>query len=442
MTLLDEVSLFDADPRALEDPYRIYEAARAIGPIVREPHHGVLLVTRYEDIVEISNRHHDFSATVSAYGPWATDVLPARPEQCPFGTADLTEDLVLWNAHTAFGSIPVVSMDPPRHTAFRSLVNRLFTPARQKEIEPKLAEMAAELIDEFVAAGSVEFVAAFAAPYPFFVINEVFGIPEEDRKVLRTLYRSRSTPAAADPGASLAAMRDVVRGEGEAAVAAMAAPPDELDRLFVEFIRDRRGAPRGDILTEIATARFPDGTLPELEELLHVSKVVYGAGHNTTSHLLTNAMYLLATQSELQRSLRGEPDRIIHFVDEVLRFAPPVQGLFRYAKRDVEIDGVEIPAGSVLWLLYAAANRDPERFGCPAAFEVDRANSRQALTFGHGVHFCPGQPLARLESRIAFTELLRRLDDIRLDGDLEPRYPFWFVLRGPESLPLRFSPLR
>jgi cytochrome P450 len=153
-------------------------------------------------------------------------------------------------------------------------------------------------------------------------------------------------------------------------------------------------------------------------------------------------MLLLARQPALQEQLRSEPSGIQGFVDEVIRFTPPVHGLFRYAKRDCEVDGVRIPAGSVLWLLYAAANRDPERFADPGDFDPRRRSARQALSFGHGIHFCPGQPLARFEARVAFTELLRRMDEIRLDEDAdELQWPFWFVLRGPTSLPLLFKPI-
>ena len=119
-----------------------------------------------------------------------------------------------------------------------------------------------------------------------------------------------------------------------------------------------------------------------------------------------------------------------------------MQGLFRYAKRDAVVDGVEIPAGSVVWLVYAAANRDPERFEEPATFDPQRENARHSVAFGHGPHFCPGQPLARLEGRLAFETLLARMGDVRIDvASFEPRWPAWYVVRGLESLPLTFSPL-
>ena len=440
----DSARLFDADPQVLADPHPFYEAARDRGPIVREPHYGVFVVTRYADILEISQRTDDFSAAVSAYGPWAVDVLPQRPEGCPFGEADVTGELETWREETPFGFIPVLTADPPRHTDLRSVANRLFTASRQQEIEPRLREMAEEMADDFVAAGEVEFVSQFSSLYPFFVITELFGIPREEQDRLREQFRQRSAAGVTSrpEQSDNSAMRDRIRNER----APGADPADSLtpnDRQFLDYMRDRRAHPQSDILTQIATARFRDGTLPELEELVEVSSVVYGAGNGTTTDLLTNAMQLLAEQPDLQDRLRQEPAGIPAFIDEVLRFASPVQGLFRYAKRDAVVDGVEIPAGSVVWLVYAAANRDPERFDEPASFDPHRENARHSVAFGHGPHFCPGQPLARLEGRLAFETLLARMDDIRIDSArFQPRWPAWYVVRGLESLPLAFRPLQ
>ena len=439
----DGARLFDADPQVLADPHPFYEAARERGPIVREPHYGVFVVTRYADILEISQRTDDFSAAVSAYGPWAVDVLPQRPEGCPFGQADVSSELETWREETPFGFIPVLTADPPRHTDLRSVANRLFTASRQQEIEPRLREMAEEMADEFVAAGEVEFVSQFSSLYPFFVITELFGIPREEQDRLREQFRQRSaagTTSRPDQSDN-SAMRDRIRNERTPGVdAGDSLTPN--DRQFLDYMRDRRAHPQSDILTQIATARFRDGTLPDVEELVEVSSVVYGAGNGTTTDLLTNAMQLLAGQPDLQDRLRREPGEIPDFVDEVLRFASPVQGLFRYAKRDAVVDGVEIPAGSVVWLVYAAANRDPERFEDPAVFDPRRENARHSVAFGHGPHFCPGQPLARLEGRLAFETLLARMGDIRIDADqFEPRWPAWYVVRGLEALPLTFSPI-
>ncbi len=440
----ESARLFDADPRVLADPHPFYEAARERGPIVREPHYGVFVVTRYDDILEISQRTDDFSAAVSAYGPWAVDVLPGRPEGCPFGEADVTAELEEWREDTPFGFIPVLTADPPRHTDLRSVANRLFTASRQQEMEPRLREMAEEMAGEFEGQGEVEFVSQFSSLYPFFVITELFGIPREEQDRLREQFRARSAAGVTSrpDQHDNSEMRDRIRNERDPD----ADPIDSLtpnDRQFLEYMRDRRAHPRSDILTQIATARFRDGTLPEVEELVEVSSVVYGAGNGTTTDLLTNAMEILACEPDLQDRLRATPAEIPDFIDEVLRFASPVQGLFRYAKRDAVVDGVEIPAGSVVWLVYAAANRDPERFQEPGTFDPRRENARHSVAFGHGPHFCPGQPLARLEGRLAFETLLARMGDIRLDdAKFEPRWPAWYVVRGLESLPLTFTPLQ
>ncbi|HCU99671.1 MAG TPA: hypothetical protein DGL25_00595, partial [Dehalococcoidia bacterium] len=366
----ESARFFDADPQVLADPHPFYEAARKRGPIVREPGYGVFVVTRYADILEISQRTDEFSAAVSAYGPWAVDVLPQRPEGCPFGQADVSEELEEWRKETPFGFIPVLTADPPRHTDLRSVANRLFTQSRQKEIQPRLREMAVELAEDFVSDGKVEFVSQFSSLFPFFVITELFGIPREEQRRLREQFRKRSeagTTSRPDQSDNTA-MRERIRNERVPG----SDPVDSLtpnDRQFLEYMHDRRTHPQADILTQIATARFRDGTLPAVEELVEVSNVVYGAGLGTTTDLLTNAMQLLAEHPDLQNRLREQPSEIPAFIDEVLRFASPVQGLFRFAKRDSVVDGVQIPAGSVVWLVYAAANRDPENFEKPFNFD-------------------------------------------------------------------------
>ena len=438
---LEDARFFEANLAVRADPHPFYETVREIGPIVQEPHEGVFLVTRYDDILEISRNTDDFSAAPAAYGPWAEGLIPARPEGCPFGEADLTADLEQWRSETAFGFIPVLTADPPRHQELRSVLNRLFTPARQQEIEPRLQEMAAEMVAAFAADGEVEFVSQFASRYPFFVITELFGIPREIQDALKEQLRA-SRVAGAPSREAFAAMRDRIRNEDAAAHdgdgGGGLVPTDQQ---FLDYMRERRQNPQDDILTQLATAHFPDGRLPDLEELVAVSSVTYGAGTGTTADLLTNSMQILAEQPDLQERLRNTPDEIPAFIDEVLRFASPVQGLFRYAKRDAEVDGVRIPAGSIVWLMYGAANRDPEHFEEPGRFALERENARHSVAFGHGPHFCPGQPLARLEGRLAIAELLKRLGNIRIDeAKHEPSWPAWFVVRGLESLPLVFDP--
>jgi len=167
---------------------------------------------------------------------------------------------------------------------------------------------------------------------------------------------------------------------------------------------------------------------------------MYGAGQVTTTDLIGNGMKFLAEQPELQVRLREHPEELETFVEELLRIEAPVQGLFRYTVRDTEVNGTPVPAGAIIWMLYGAANRDPDQFEDPEIFNPKRENAYQGISFGAGRHFCPGQPLAKLETRITFEEVLKRMKNIRLKNpDDDVIYHDWFVVRGPNQLAIEFD---
>jgi cytochrome P450 len=425
---------FDADPDFLEDPYPYYEAARDEGPIYQESFHGIFVVTSYDDILDISNRPDEFSSAPAAFGPWLAEILPKRDADADWGSVDLTDELRDWRVDKALEP-PVLTLDPPEHTEYRSLINRLFKPGRLRDIEPRLRALAENLVDGFADRGEVEFVEAFAGPYPFLAISEVFGVPHEDQDMLLERMRRQETDA---PDAEL--VRERILQAQAAGISVDGEIQADYTTLLMDYLRARRERPEADVLSDIANATFPDGELPELDDLQRVAGVVYGAGQETTVRLLTNGMRVLCADPDLQVRLRNEPALIENFVEEVLRFESPVKGLFRYAVRDAEVNGVKVPAGSILWLAYGAANRDPGQFECPAEFDVSRATAKHHVAFGHGPHFCPGSPLARLEGRLAFTALLERLDNLRLHPDKNDLgWVQWFVLRGNTSVHVTFD---
>ena len=168
------------------------------------------------------------------------------------------------------------------------------------------------------------------------------------------------------------------------------------------------------MLTGFATARFPDGSLPEVADVVRVAANVFSAGQETTVRLLSAAIKMLAEQPELQAQLRSDPGRIPNFIEEALRIESPVKGDFRMARVKTAVGGVEVPAGAILMVVNGAANRDPRRFEAADTFDPDRANARHHLTFGRGPHTCPGAPLARAEARVGIERLLARTTDIRI----------------------------
>jgi cytochrome P450 len=442
--LLDRVDLFGVDPdfgvdpEVLRNTYRFYKAASAIGPIVQEPHHGVYLATRYADILDIERRHDDFSACVTTLGPFAVGKVPQRPDEavCPFGKADLAEELSTWKKTTPLNIDSILALDPPDHTDIRNVINRLFTPGRKEALTPRLEMMARELIDAFVGDGEAEWIAQYAAPYTYLTMTEVMDFPRADEATLRKRFADLANPERAP------LRRNMVdgsrpRGRTDDPDNPLSIPQERMHA----YIAERRASPGDDTLSQVATARRADGTLPEIDELVGVANTMYGAGQITTKDLIGNAMRYLALHGELQDRLREHPEEIEGFIAEMLRFDPPNQGLFRFCIRDTEVGGVPLPAGAVIWMIWAQGNRDPEVFDDPETFNHLRENAFQAMSFGHGRHFCPGQPLARLEAKLTFEEVLRRMKNIRLKKDSELTYDDWFVERGPTKMHIEFDPV-
>jgi cytochrome P450 len=326
------------------------------------------------------------------------------------------------------------TLDPPVHTAHRGLLMRLITPKRLKENEASMWQLADGLLDTFLASDSGgqvqnDYVKGFANPYTMLVVADLLGVPEEDRDDLAHELQHRP---ASDGG---------IGSTGEDTLTL--SPLEYLYRRFTRYIEDRRREPRDDVLTGLATATFPDGSTPEVIDVVRVASNLFAAGQETTVRLLGSAVMLIAERPDLQQLLRSERDRIPNFVEENLRIESPVKGDFRLARVPTTVGGVELPAGTTVMVLNGAANRDPRHFDDPATFDVGRANARQHLAFGRGVHTCPGAPLARAEARVAIERLLDRTTDIRISetehgpaGARRYQYVPTFILRGLARLHL------
>lgn len=422
MTDLDEYDYFGVDPASRADPYRFFALAREAGPVFREPHRGVYVLTRYDDIVDVARDTSRFSSIVSPSGP--DTVFP--------GTLDLSDvaGSVAGFRSQMVANIPLITLDPPDHTRYRSLVSKFFSPARVRSLEPYVASLAHELIDEFAEKGEVEFVRAFAGPYPLLVIADLLGVPREDQGEFKRLLQDDIGDAdlVGNPNHDNGAIN------GELQV--------HILQYFNKYIEERRAHPTDDVLSALANAHFSDtGEQPSTFDIIALAFVIFGAGQETTSRLFTNGMLVLAKNPDLADALRADPTKLDNFVEEALRFETPVKGLFRLALVDVEISGTVIPAGSVVMLAFAAGNHDPEHFPDPESFDPARPNARNTLSFGHGAHFCPGASLARVEGRIGFAALLERMRDISLrDPDAAIDYVPSYVLRGLGAMDLRFTP--
>jgi cytochrome P450 len=414
---------FFRDEALLENPYPYFEYLRSQCPVHRETQHGVVMVTGYDEAVEIQNDAERYSSCTSTTGPFAQFPVPLEGD-------DIGAIIDAHRYELPFSDM-ILSLDPPEHTAHRALLMRLITPKRLSENAAYMRELAERQIDTFIDKGACDFIREFATPYTMLVIADLIGVPDAARD---EFMDSMLRPPAGGVGST--AGDDMGNN-----------PLAWLYGRFFAYVEDRRREPRDDVLTGLATATFPDGSLPEVMDVVRIATIVFAAGHESSTRFLTSALMILADQPEVQARLRAEPALIPNFIEECLRFESVVKGDFRLARVRTEVGGVEIPAGSNVMLLHGAANRDPRKFEDPSEFRPDRANARQHLAFGRGVHTCPGAPLVRTEARVAIEQLLARTSDIRLSeaahgpaGARRFQYMPTFVLRGLTDLQLELDP--
>jgi cytochrome P450 len=404
---------FFTDPELLQDPTPYYAALREHGPVWREPHHGVVILSGIEEIGDTYGDHEHFSAIVATLGPLVKVPQPAAGESWA--------EVIERRRHEIPMGDMLPSIDPPRHTQHRALAGKLFTPNRLKENEEFMWTLADELIDEFADHGEAEFGAAYARPFTLLVVADLLGVPRDDHKRFRSWLRG-------DRG-------NVGNPEGEHGGDQVFA---NLHPYFSRYIEERRASPRDDVMGRLANARFPDGARPEVEDVVRIASIFFAAGQETTARLLAAGMHILAAQPALAAALRADPGGIPNFVEECLRLEGPIKTTFRLALHDTKIGEVDVPAGTVVMGLVGAANRDPRVFEDPDRFDARRPNARRNIAFGHGEHFCPGASLARAEARISFERLLARLDRLQLVDPGALSYAPTFIIRGLNDLPLRF----
>lgn len=321
---------------------------------------------------------------------------------------------------TSQGLLPMIqALDPPRHDALRQLVSKAFTARRMADMEPEIRRIARELIDGFAGAGEADLLADFARHLPSRVIGAMLGVPPERRE---HFLEWTEALVEAQPG----------QGNAER----IRHPATRIYQEFARLLAERRARRQDDLMSALLDAEI-DGRRLREDELLGFCFVLIVAGNDTTTNLIANGAVLLADHPDQRKGLADDPSRIPNAVEEMLRYESPAQALPRIARRDVTLHGVTIPRGALVRLVWAAANRDPREFQDPDCFDVGRATPRH-LGLGHGVHFCLGAHLARLEARVAFEELLARIPDYRL-----ATRPGWLTsiwARAHDAVKVRFEP--
>ena len=382
------------DEKFRADPYPYYRPLLAGPPRLLNLFVPMALVARYADAAAILRDHERFSS------------LPPRT---PF----IEERLQI------FGSAPrVVFSDPPVHTRLRRLVSRAFTPRRIRDLEPRIREIAKELLDKAAAKGEFEVMADLANPLPVMVIAEMLGVPPEDYEMFKRLsdavVESDNTP----PGTPIP---DFIRQSFA-----------QLRAYFVAEIEKRRRNP-GEDLVSVLVAQEEADALTE-QELIAFVVLLLLAGNETTTNLIGNGMLALGRHPAQMDRVRREPSLMPRAIEEMLRYDCPVQSTVRHPKVDVEVGGVTIAAKTFTFIIVAAANRDPAHFPNPETFDITR-DPNDHLAFGEGIHYCIGAPLARMEGAIAIASVLERFPHLRLtDPDAPLSYKGSYFLRGLASL--------
>ncbi|MCA9512879.1 MAG: cytochrome P450 [Myxococcota bacterium] len=391
------------DPAFRRDPYDVYARGRAARVVA---HEGLPLplrsVFRYEDIQRVLRDHETFS----------NEIVPP---------ALRTEDTEGPPPQSMLGS------DPPRHTRLRALVSSAFTPRIVARLEPRMHEVADELVDAALDKGEVDLVEALTYPLPVVVIAEIIGVPPEDR----AQFKEWSDRIVSTLGLGLLDGGDPDRMRRQMALLT------EMRAYFVPLADERRRAPKDDLLTGLVQARHEGSKLDE-DEMLTMLVLLLVAGNETTTTLIGNAAIELMARPDDADALRADPSLLPGAIDEVLRFSAPVQFDPRRVVRDVEVGDATLRAGDLVLCWLASGNRDERVFERPDAFDLRRARNAH-LSFGYGTHYCIGANLARLEARVAIGALLRGTRRIeRVNDDPLPLHGSP-VFRAFTEIPVRLA---
>jgi cytochrome P450 family 142 subfamily A polypeptide 1 len=394
MTSVPEIDLLDGHFYA-EDAHPAFAWMRANAPLYWDEKNSLWGASRHADIMAFSKNPETFCSRFSS-----------RPDAPPIPS--------------------MINLDDPLHKRRRNLVNRGFTPRRVADREPKIRRICNDLIDAVAEKGRCDFVHDIAAPLPMIVIGDLLGVEPEDHDML------------------LRWSDDLILGTSSSATPEAAAAAGKAAGEYFEYARrviaDRRAKPPQEDLMSVLVHAEIDGEKLDDEELLQESLLILVGGDETTRHVITGGMHQLIQHPDERRKLVQDPDKIPVAVEEMLRWVTPIQNMNRTLTRDVEVRGQKLREGVKVLLLYPSGNRDESVFDDPFRFDVERAPNDHVAFGGYGAHFCMGAPLARLELRVMFQELMRRLPDLSLESDDPlPIRPSNFII-GIEQMPVVFRP--
>ena len=415
---------FFTDHSVLLDPYEALDTVRARAPVLQMESHDFVMVTGFAEAAAVLLDSENFSSIIAAAGPTAP--LPFEP------VGDDISAQIIEHHNEFVGSETFLALDGAQHSARRALLSGLFTPSRLRANELYMHDLADRMVMDMVGKGGGELMADLATPYVTYVIADLLGVPHEDRAKIIDILAASPLPGSvddADAGASLAPLAE------------------QIGAMVAGYIVDRRANPRGDVLSDLANAKFPDGSTPEVGELVMMAIFLFAAGQDTSAKLVGNSTRYLAEHADLQNRLRDDRGLIAPFLEEMLRLEGSSKVTHRLARKATRIGDLDIPAGKKIVISLAGANRDPARWEDPNAFRIDRPRVREHLAFGRGAHTCIGNPLARAEVRVLFDRLLERTSGMSISEahhgpagnrhfDYEPSY----IVRGLTRLHVELTP--
>jgi cytochrome P450 len=388
------------------DPYSTYRRLREEDPVHWCEPWGQWVITRFDDVLAVNKDPASFSSA-----GWERQFISQLPPQL--------RELPHMQRH--YGTKVLSMTDPPEHTRLRGFVMRSFTPRVIEALRPEIERLVADLLDRVEGTGRMDAIAEFAYPLPAIVIGKLLGAPEDDRE--RFMRWSRTIVDFVGTGHP-----DEDRARRN----------EQTLREFREFlepiIADRRASP-GDDLISILAAPDGEGESLTVDEVVSTCIVLLFAGHETTANLIGNGLLALFRHPEQLDLLKAEPERAESAVEELLRYDSPVQRNRRLVTLDLEFGGKQLRQGEPVMVFMGSANRDPAKFADPEALDITRSPN-QHMAFGHGIHFCVGAALSRLEAPIAIRALLDRFPNARLADDFRERWHHNITFRGLESLEL------
>lgn len=405
-----------ADTNVLFNPNKYYRILRRSDPVHFDDQLGMYVVSRYQDLYEVLHDSEAYSLELGYHRL--------------FGLGHLDELKGILNRHGG-GYIPdFIMSDPPRHGRIRRLMEGAFRPHRLKQLEPEFTAIIGGLVEALADKGEADGIHDIAIPMTTSFMTGQLGLRDLD---------------AATIGGWTHAYNAMFSGlQSREEMVAHAMQICELQKYIIALVRERQAHPGEDMISDLVTMQLEDDDNPRLsfEEIVALVRALLIGGNDTISTALANLLFAIATKPAIAARLdeSANDDRQLgRFVEEMLRLEPPVRGLSRVTTREVELGGTRLPAGAMLFLLFASANDDESMFGSPRTFDMERANLGKHLTFGAGIHRCVGLSLARMEVKFAAREIACRLADIRLAIPVEEiRYIPSIIMLSMESLPLRF----